>query len=205
MKLPAAVAIEYKKHQESLTDNSSYRNPSLVWRAADNDTSQQQSRNYIRNPNSSSAYGRTSAITAPSPRQPSSIIDSSQPKEAVKSSRWDALAPSKDSQDPNKPHSPRWRPPPASTTVGDSGTTTAKPWSQNAWKSANTVSTESSQITIDREHGGLESSDVKDSVIEPSQNSSKNIGVWVKSQLAKGQTETGAPNESDSGERLFVY
>lgn len=33
LKLPSFVTIEYKKHQECLTDQSSYRNPSLVWRA----------------------------------------------------------------------------------------------------------------------------------------------------------------------------
>jgi hypothetical protein len=33
VRLPNAISIEYKNHQDSLTDRSSYRNPSLVWRA----------------------------------------------------------------------------------------------------------------------------------------------------------------------------
>lgn len=33
LKLPPTVTIEYKKHVESLHDNSSYRNPTVVWRA----------------------------------------------------------------------------------------------------------------------------------------------------------------------------
>lgn len=33
LKLPAFVPIEYKKHQDSLIDNSSFRNPNVVWRA----------------------------------------------------------------------------------------------------------------------------------------------------------------------------
>lgn len=32
-KLPAVIPIEYKRHQDSLVDKSSYRNPSMVWRA----------------------------------------------------------------------------------------------------------------------------------------------------------------------------
>lgn len=33
--LPAHVQIEYKKHQDSLVDKSSFRNPSLVWKPKD--------------------------------------------------------------------------------------------------------------------------------------------------------------------------
>jgi translation initiation factor 4E len=33
LKLPAIISIEYKRHQDSLTDKSSYRNPTMVWRA----------------------------------------------------------------------------------------------------------------------------------------------------------------------------
>lgn len=35
MRLPSHVQIEYKKHQDSLVDKSSFRNPSLVWKAKD--------------------------------------------------------------------------------------------------------------------------------------------------------------------------
>ena len=35
MRLPAHVQIEYKKHQDSLVDKSSFRNPSLVWKPKD--------------------------------------------------------------------------------------------------------------------------------------------------------------------------
>jgi translation initiation factor 4E len=33
LRLPAVIAIEYKRHQDSLVDKSSYRNPTMVWRA----------------------------------------------------------------------------------------------------------------------------------------------------------------------------
>ena len=33
LNLPNFIAIEYKKHEDSLADKSSYRNPSVVWRA----------------------------------------------------------------------------------------------------------------------------------------------------------------------------
>ncbi len=33
LRLPALIAIEYKRHQDSLVDKSSYRNPTMVWRA----------------------------------------------------------------------------------------------------------------------------------------------------------------------------
>ena len=33
LKLPSFITIEYKKHEDSLLDKSSYRNPSVVWRA----------------------------------------------------------------------------------------------------------------------------------------------------------------------------
>jgi hypothetical protein len=33
LKLPTIIPIEYKRHQDSLTDKSSYRNPTMVWRA----------------------------------------------------------------------------------------------------------------------------------------------------------------------------
>lgn len=32
LKIPALLPIEYKRHQDSLTDRSSYRNPTMVWR-----------------------------------------------------------------------------------------------------------------------------------------------------------------------------
>lgn len=32
-KLPSIIPIEYKRHQDSLVDKSSYRNPTMVWRA----------------------------------------------------------------------------------------------------------------------------------------------------------------------------
>ena len=50
LRLPSVIQIEYKKHQDSMVDKSSYRNPSLVWRA--------QSTNrppYINNPDNSSS------------------------------------------------------------------------------------------------------------------------------------------------------
>lgn len=34
LRLPSVIQIEYKKHQDSLVDKSSYRNPSLVWRSS---------------------------------------------------------------------------------------------------------------------------------------------------------------------------
>jgi hypothetical protein len=33
VRLPNIIPIEYKRHQDSLEDRSSYRNPSMVWRA----------------------------------------------------------------------------------------------------------------------------------------------------------------------------
>lgn len=33
MRLPNFITVEYKNHQDSLVDKSSYRNPSMVWRA----------------------------------------------------------------------------------------------------------------------------------------------------------------------------
>lgn len=33
LRLPSIIAIEYKRHQDSLVDKSSYRNPTMVWRA----------------------------------------------------------------------------------------------------------------------------------------------------------------------------
>lgn len=33
LKLPSFISMEYKKHEDSLNDKFSYRNPSVVWRA----------------------------------------------------------------------------------------------------------------------------------------------------------------------------
>ena len=33
LRLPNVIVIEYKRHQDSLVDKSSYRNPTMVWRA----------------------------------------------------------------------------------------------------------------------------------------------------------------------------
>ena len=33
LRLPSYISMEYKKHEDSLNDHFSYRNPSVVWRA----------------------------------------------------------------------------------------------------------------------------------------------------------------------------
>jgi hypothetical protein len=40
LRLPHFVSIEYKKHQDSLLDKSSFRNPSIVWRGSERDKGQ---------------------------------------------------------------------------------------------------------------------------------------------------------------------
>ena len=39
LKLPQFISIEYKKHVDAKADGSSFRNPSMVWRASNRDTS----------------------------------------------------------------------------------------------------------------------------------------------------------------------
>ena len=56
LKIPSIIPIEYKRHQDSLVDKSSYRNPTMVWR--------EPTRNNHDN-NNSSNFGANSAGNKP--------------------------------------------------------------------------------------------------------------------------------------------
>lgn len=150
------VAIEYKKHQESLTDNSSYRNPTIVWRPTNNNphyrnthNPNHQNENYHRPGSYQGAPYQGNAATKPSAPPGVGLKDTNV---APKSSRWDALAPKTDGTNPTGQNK-GWRQAGAPGTTGswgyknESGNPQPNSWSRDRHQ-------HSSEIKIERESSG---------------------------------------------------
>ena len=178
LKLPTSVAIEYKRHQESITDNSSYRNPSVVWRAAPNDPAATQPPRGFR----SNQPGATRPI---------------QNKEGGKS-RWDALAPKTEGGSADQTGKPKWRNP-NNTQHGN--------WhdQKNSWGREKSNDSNDGAETHSLQHPApVNTTDSTGPTTPPAATESasgssflkgKNIGGWVKNQLAKEQSEAKSTTE----------
>lgn len=80
VRLPNMITIEYKRHQESLVDRSSYRNPTMVWRAPTKTSAENTSNTRFNNFNKQQNEGANKQNNQPDGSQPT--------KPAWKNARW---------------------------------------------------------------------------------------------------------------------
>lgn len=103
LRLPALIAIEYKRHQDSLQDKSSYRNPTMVWRAPS-----RQVNNNAEKPHGFNSYNRNHDGAAP--QSGSATGSGGYPKQAWKPNRTED-APASGTSGGYRTGAPAWNKP----------------------------------------------------------------------------------------------
>lgn len=86
LRLPALIAIEYKRHQDSLQDKSSYRNPTMVWRAPSRQVNNNANAEKPHNAGGFNSFNRAHEGGAPNPSS------TGYPKQAWKPNRTEDSA-----------------------------------------------------------------------------------------------------------------
>eukprot|EP01035_Chromulina_nebulosa_P018726 gene18726-24490_t len=170
LKLPLHVAIEYKKHQESLEDKTSFRNPSIVWRGSSNHSNN-------RGNDSNENRGQTNRPPGYQHRNQSYSQQSNQTFNQQNNQYSNAKSGDNISQSASTPAAPN-----QSKEQGKSRWDALKgdgqaPSPRAGWRSSNNT-TWNNNTAVD--NNGSSNQD----------NKGRNIGNWVKNQLIKGQTDT---------------